>query len=91
MIGSTRPGCNGRAIGEWVYELVKRGKGAQCTYTLIDLAEWNLPIFNEPKLPMKAPPVHDHTKAWSEHIKSFDAFIFITPQVCWLVLSQWLR
>ncbi|KKK26878.1 hypothetical protein ARAM_001223 [Aspergillus rambellii] len=55
---------------------------------LIDLAEWNLPLYNEPGIPsqIRSPAddyVHDHTRTWSREIASFAAFIFVTPQYNW--------
>ncbi|PWY96749.1 hypothetical protein BO94DRAFT_570995 [Aspergillus sclerotioniger CBS 115572] len=55
--------------------------------TVIDLAEWNLPMYNEPGMPSYITSadeyVHEHTKAWSREIARHDAFIFITPQYNW--------
>src|ERR1700761_4778443 len=53
----------------------------------IDLAEWNLPMFDEPWIPslIKDPSqyAHEHTRAWSREITSYDAFIFVSPQYNW--------
>ncbi|OOF94492.1 hypothetical protein ASPCADRAFT_208167 [Aspergillus carbonarius ITEM 5010] len=55
--------------------------------TVIDLAEWNLPMYNEPGIPAYITSadeyVHEHTKAWSREIARHDAFIFVTPQYNW--------
>lgn len=55
--------------------------------TLIDLADWDLPLFNEPTVPSRVstakPYMQPHTQAWSEYIKSYNAFIFVTPQYNW--------
>ena len=57
------------------------------TLHLIDLADHPLPLFDEPGVPSKihnsAEYVHEHTRAWSALISSFDAFIFVTPQYNW--------
>ncbi|RAL04438.1 flavin-dependent quinone reductase [Aspergillus ibericus CBS 121593] len=54
---------------------------------IIDLAEWNLPMYNEPGIPSYITSadeyVHEHTKAWSREIARHDAFIFVTPQYNW--------
>ncbi|PYH91137.1 hypothetical protein BO71DRAFT_401649 [Aspergillus ellipticus CBS 707.79] len=53
----------------------------------VDLAEWNLPMYNEPGIPAYITSsdqyVHEHTKAWSREIARYDAFIFVTPQYNW--------
>ncbi len=81
IIGSTRPNCNGKVIATWISTLIQQEEAAKSKYTLIDLADWNLPLFNEPGIPMKVAASLDHSKAWSQQIKSLDAFLFITPQV----------
>ena len=37
IIGSTRPGRNGEAVGKWVYEIAQRGTGAE--FELADIKE----------------------------------------------------
>lgn len=57
------------------------------TLHLIDLAAWNLPLFNEPGIPsqIKDPSdyTHEHTRAWSVEVQKYSAFIFVTPQYNW--------
>lgn len=49
IIGSTRPACNGKPIAAWIYQLAQqRLSSGHCTYELVDLAQWNLPMFDEP-------------------------------------------
>ncbi|KUJ11563.1 uncharacterized protein LY89DRAFT_227411 [Mollisia scopiformis] len=55
--------------------------------TPIDLAEWNLPMFDESDVPSQ---VHDpskydhaHTRAWAAEVLKYDAFIFVVPQYNW--------
>jgi NAD(P)H-dependent FMN reductase len=52
-------------------------------YELIDLAEINLPFLDEPLKPALGNYQHEHTKAWSQLISSFDAFVFVFPQYNW--------
>ncbi|PWY85059.1 hypothetical protein BO70DRAFT_395730 [Aspergillus heteromorphus CBS 117.55] len=53
----------------------------------IDLAEWNLPLYNEPGIPSFISSadgyVHEHTRAWSREISRYEAFVFVTPQYNW--------
>ncbi|KAE8365582.1 flavo protein-like protein [Aspergillus caelatus] len=55
--------------------------------SLIDLAEWNLPLYNEPGIPSQIHSsdqyLHRHTRKWSEEIASHAAFVFVTPQYNW--------
>jgi NAD(P)H-dependent FMN reductase len=53
----------------------------------LDLLEHPLPFHDEPAVPSQiddpAKYVHEHTRAWSALISSFDAFVFVTPQYNW--------
>ncbi|KAL6252446.1 hypothetical protein RBB50_000165 [Rhinocladiella similis] len=55
--------------------------------SLIDLNDHPLPIFNEPGVPSQIKSASDykypHTRAWSEFISSYMAFVFVTPQYNW--------
>lgn len=48
---------------------------------ILDLADWRLPLYDEPGIPAVDNPVHDYTKAWSRKVKEYDGFLFIMPQV----------
>ena len=78
IIGSTRPGRNGAAVAQWVYELAK--KRSDATFELIDIAEFNLPLLDEPLLPSMGQYSQPHTQAWSKTIAAFDGYIFVTPE-----------
>ncbi|MHA6248474.1 NADPH-dependent FMN reductase [Pontibacter sp. CAU 1760] len=78
IIGSTRPGRNGEAVGKWVYEVASRRTDA--AYELIDLLEVNLPLLDEPNSPAMQKYTKQHTKDWSARIDPFDAFVFVTPE-----------
>ena len=47
---------------------------------LVDLADFNLPIYDEPKHPRMRQYEHEHTKRWSESVAAADAFVFVTPE-----------
>lgn len=80
IIGSTRPNKIGGQVAEWVSQQVQKTPDLQ--FTLVDLEKWNLPLFNEPGMPLNGPQtyVHVHTKKWSQEIASYDGYIFVTPQ-----------
>ncbi|DBA89875.1 TPA: hypothetical protein ACH3X2_004731 [Trebouxia sp. C0005] len=87
IVGSTRPACNGRPIASWVHKIVLQhcagSSSNTCCYELVDLSQWNLPLFDEPGVPARNPPVHEHTKAWQAKVKTFDGFVFVSPQYNW--------
>lgn len=78
IIGSTRPGRLGLPIGSWTAEAAGRHGGFEVE--LVDLADFELPVFNEPLPPRMGKYTHDHTVRWSEKIRQADAFVFVTPE-----------
>jgi NAD(P)H-dependent FMN reductase len=78
IIGSTRPGRNGEAVGKWVHELAK--KRTDSNFELVDIRDFNLPLLDEPIPPSMGQYSKEHTKAWSLRIDSFDAYIFVTAE-----------
>jgi len=78
IIASTRPGRKGPSIGRWVYDRALLQNDFETG--LIDLAEVNLPIMDEPNHPRFMNYQHEHTKKWSKLIESTDAFIIVTPE-----------
>jgi NAD(P)H-dependent FMN reductase len=78
IIGSTRPGRAGLPIGEWfVQQAVRDGS---FDVDQVDLAELDLPMFDEPAHPRTGNYVHQHTKAWSARIDRADALVMVTPE-----------
>lgn len=78
IIGSTRPGRNSEAVAKWVFEIAKQRGDAQ--FELIDIADYNLPLLDEPVPPAMNQYSKNHTKAWAEKVGAMDAFIFVTPE-----------
>src|SRR6266403_3937908 len=78
IIGSTRPGRKGEAVGKWVYEIAQKRSDAE--FELVDIKDFNLPLLDEPVSPIMGQYTHQHTKTWSAKIASFDAYVFVTPE-----------
>jgi NAD(P)H-dependent FMN reductase len=78
VTGSTRPGRNNESVSKWVLENASHRNDAE--FELVDIASYNLPLFDEPMSPLWGRYTHEHTKAWSERIAPFDAYIFVTPE-----------
>lgn len=78
IICSTRPGRIGPKVGDWFHGFVtEHGK---FDAELVDLADFALPIFDEPRHPMLQQYEHQHTKKWAASVASADAFVFVTPE-----------
>lgn len=78
IVSSTRPGRIGPAIGEWVLGAAQ--SHGQFDAELVDLASFDLPVFDEPEHPSLQKYQHSHTKAWSESVAAADAFVFVLPE-----------
>jgi len=78
IIGSTRPGRNAEQVAKWVYS--QASKRTDATYELVDIATYNLPVYDEPMPPRMRQYARDHTKQWSEKIAQADGYIFVTPE-----------
>lgn len=78
ILGSTRPGRNGKAVADWVIEQAQGRIGA--TYELVDLLDFPLPHLDEPLPPSLGQYQQDHTKAWSAKVDEYDGYVFVTPE-----------
>src|SRR4051794_27144615 len=76
--GSTRPGRNNEGVFRWVYEVAK--KRSDAVFELVDIADYDLPLLDEPVPPSLGQYSKPHTKRWAEKIGSLDAFVFVTPE-----------
>lgn len=75
---STREGRQGPAVAQW-FCAAAAGHGAFAV-TPVDLAEVNLPLFDEPNHPRLHQYRHEHTLRWSAIVAAADAFVFVTPE-----------
>ncbi|RAJ98148.1 NAD(P)H-dependent FMN reductase [Larkinella arboricola] len=79
IINSTvRPSRKGPIITEWIAEVAHQH--SEFNVEVLDLAQINLPMMNEPAHPRLKQYEHEHTKQWSAKIEEADAFIFITAE-----------
>jgi NAD(P)H-dependent FMN reductase len=78
VIASTRPGRVGVPVATWFAERAREHGGF--TVEVVDLAEVNLPLFDEPLHPRLGRYEHQHTKDWSATVSRGDAFVFVVPE-----------
>jgi len=78
IIASTRPGRVGPTIAQWFLEAATQH--GQFEPVLVDLADFNLPVFDEPNHPRMQNYVHEHTQRWAASVAAADAFVFVTPE-----------
>ncbi|HEX5579989.1 MAG TPA: NAD(P)H-dependent oxidoreductase [Gemmatimonadaceae bacterium] len=78
IVASTRHGRQGPSVGAWFLDRARaHGK---FDVELVDLAEMDLPLMDEPAHPRLAQYEHAHTKRWSETVSRADAFVVVTPE-----------
>jgi NAD(P)H-dependent FMN reductase len=78
ILGSTRPGRNGDAVARWVLEHAQQRSDAE--FELVDLADYQLPLLDEPMPPSFGQYNQPHTHEWSAKIAEFDGYVFVTAE-----------
>jgi NAD(P)H-dependent FMN reductase len=78
IIGSTRPGRAGLPIADWFADRARRHGGFEID--VVDLAELNLAMLDEPNHPRLRQYTNQHTKDWSTRVAGSDAFVVVTPE-----------
>jgi NAD(P)H-dependent FMN reductase len=78
IIGSTRPGRVGLPVAQW---FTRRARASGLfDVEVVDLAEVDLPLFDEPHHPRLGRYERAHTLAWSATVARADAFVFVVPE-----------
>lgn len=78
IVASTRDERKGPIVAAWFLQQALRH--GQFEVEVVDLAEVDLPLFNEPRHPRLRQYEYEHTKRWSAIVDRADAFIFVTPE-----------
>ncbi|KAL8402132.1 hypothetical protein RB596_008770 [Gaeumannomyces avenae] len=83
---STRKPRVGNNIVALVKETLEKEAAGPATYSvkLVDLADFNLPVYDEEVIPAQVPAKaqfkFEHTKRWSAEIASHDAYVLVIPE-----------
>ncbi|GAB2907661.1 NAD(P)H-dependent oxidoreductase [Paralcaligenes sp. KSB-10] len=78
IICSTRPGRVGPSVAHWFNDYA--AQHSEFEVVLVDLADFNLPLYDEPHHPALRQYEKEHTKAWSASVSAADAYVFVTPE-----------
>ena len=78
IVGSVREGRRSRAIADWALELASAR--ADMSAELVDLKEWDLPMFNLARSPAAGAYEHPLQQRWGATIARGDAYLFVTPE-----------
>lgn len=80
VVGSVREGRTAIKVARWVKRSIDQANFSTVQAELVDLKEWNLPIFAGSHPPITG--IYDQPKQqhWADKVASGDAFIFISPE-----------
>lgn len=77
---STRPNRSGPLVSEWALRTAKMVGPAHAEFELVDLADYDLPLLDEPLPAAYGHYTHEHTRSWAATIGAYDGFVFVTPE-----------
>lgn len=78
ITGSTRPNRINHGVAQWVLE--RANQRADANYELVDIADFELPLLDEPFPAAYQNYQNDHTKRWAAKLAEFDGYIFVTGE-----------
>jgi len=85
VITSTRTPRVGPNVAAFVQDKLRlEGEQAGISLKLVDVADYNLPLYNEPVIPAMVPAQatfsFEHSKAWSAEMGQHDGYVFVIPE-----------
>jgi NAD(P)H-dependent FMN reductase len=80
IVGSTRTHRRGRAVADWTLTTARQSAPEGVEVELVDLADFDLPVLDEPASGAWGIYAHEHTRRWSEAIASYDGYVIVTPE-----------
>ena len=78
IVGSVRQGRLSRPIADWV--MTAAADRQDIAATLLDLADWDLPIFAEPNPPATGRYTGETQRAWANAIGAADGYLLVAPE-----------
>jgi|KBSSwiStaDraftv2_1062776.scaffolds.fasta_scaffold13493_2 NAD(P)H-dependent FMN reductase len=82
VLGSTRPARRVDQVASWVLAeaRARSADSGDTVFELLDLADFELPLLDEPVPAAIGSYQNPHTRRWAEAVASYDGFIFVTPE-----------
>lgn len=78
VVGSTRPNRLAPAVARWVLDVAAGRPGA--VHELLDVADFDLPLYDEPWPAMVGRYEGAHTRRWADAVASYDGFVVVTGE-----------
>ncbi|KAH8805031.1 flavoprotein-like protein [Xylogone sp. PMI_703] len=85
VVGSSRAVRIGDKVANFIYEtLLAAPTTPKAELSVIDIADFNLPVFHEKVVPATVPAMaqfeFEHSKKWSAAMAVPDAYVFVSPE-----------
>ena len=78
ILGSTRQGRRGEKVANWFGEIASARD--DIAYEPVDLRDWDLGFFDEPKVPSQGDYANEGQRRWAEKVGGADGFVWISPE-----------
>lgn len=78
FVGSTREGRFADKAAGWIFDLAQ--KREELDVELVDLRDYPLPFFEDPKSPAYGPSQNPQAQAWQNKVASLDGYIFTAAE-----------
>lgn len=85
VVTSTRTPRVGPNVAAFVQDKLRpEGEDAGISLKLVNVADYNLPVYNETVIPAMVPAMasfsFEHSKAWSAEMSQYDGYVFVIPE-----------
>ncbi|HEX4341205.1 MAG TPA: NAD(P)H-dependent oxidoreductase [Polyangiaceae bacterium] len=78
ILSTTRVGRFADRPAKWILDIAQKRDDA--VYELVDLRDYPLPFFDEPRSPLRGPPENEVARRWAAKLAELDGFVFITAE-----------
>ena len=78
ILSTTRPGRFADRAAAWLLELTAQRHDLE--FELVDLRDYPLPLFDEPKSPLWAPAENGVAQRWAAKVAAVDGYVFVTAE-----------
>jgi NAD(P)H-dependent FMN reductase len=78
VTGSIRPGRQSLNVARWVESIAAQRDDA--TFEIVDIADFELPLWDEALPPSFGPGEKPHSRAWSEKMAAYDGYVFVVSE-----------
>lgn len=85
IIGSTRNPRVGGSVSDFVKKIIETKASLNgVTVSTVDLADFNLPVYDEPSPPAMILDAdsytHEHSRRWAREIARHDGYVLVSPE-----------